>query len=57
MFGTGNYQNAVDHMRHNGVSDIASGALQATRFQLFDTVEMLGTISEFAEGDALTPDI
>jgi len=57
MFGTSDYQNTVHSMRRNGVKSIASGELQTTRFQLFDTVEMLGTISEFAEGDSLTPDI
>jgi len=56
MFGTSDYQNTVDNMRQNGVKNIASGELQKTRFQLFDTIDMLGTISEFAEGDALTPD-
>ncbi|MCP4302929.1 MAG: hypothetical protein GY783_20280 [Gammaproteobacteria bacterium] len=45
-----------ESMRRNGIKNIASGELKATRFQLFDTVEMLGTISEFAEGDALLAD-
>jgi 4-hydroxyphenylpyruvate dioxygenase-like putative hemolysin len=57
MFGTSDYQDTLDNMQQKGVKNIASGELQATRFQLFDTVDMLGTISEFAEGDALIPDI
>jgi len=56
MFGTSDYQNTVDDMHRKGVKSIASGELQATKFQLFDTIEMLGTISEFAEGDALLAD-
>lgn len=56
MFGTDNYQHTVEEMHRHGVKRIASGELQATEFQLFDTRQMLGTISEFATGEPLMPD-
>jgi len=56
MFGIDDHQKGVECMRVNGVESIVSGELQATKFQLFDTRSLLGTITEFAEGDALIPD-
>jgi methylmalonyl-CoA/ethylmalonyl-CoA epimerase len=56
MFGTHNYQRAVEKMHRHGVESIVSGELQATKFQLFDTRQMLGTICELATGDPLVPD-
>jgi methylmalonyl-CoA/ethylmalonyl-CoA epimerase len=56
MFGTGDYDRAVAGLNGCGVERILSGELQATRFQMFDTRDTLGLISEFAEGDALVPD-
>ena len=35
---------------------LGSGALQHTRFQLFDTQADLGLICEIAEGEPLVPD-
>lgn len=56
MFGTGDYDGTVAALNGCGVERILSGELQETRFQLFDTRDALGLISEFAEGDALVPD-
>jgi methylmalonyl-CoA/ethylmalonyl-CoA epimerase len=56
MFGTSDYDGTVASLNGCGVEKIVSGELQATRFQLFDTRDTLGLISEFAEGDALVPD-
>ena len=56
MFGTNDYQQAVENMRRNGVKNFVTGELQATEFQLFDTRQMLGTITEFATGSSLIPD-
>ena len=56
MFGTGDYGGTVAALDGCGVERILSGELQSTRFQLFDTRDALGLISEFAEGDALVPD-
>ena len=56
MFGIDDYRKGVECMRANGVGSIVSGELQATKFQLFDTRSLLGTITEFAEGDELNPD-
>jgi len=56
MFGSDDYDRSVDSLTDCGVERILSGELQATRFQLFDTRNTLGLISEFAEGDALVPD-
>ena len=56
MFSTNDYQHTVEQMRRNGVMSIVSGELQATEFRLFDTRQMLGTISEFATGNPLIPD-
>lgn len=56
MFGTDDYDDTLSSLDDSGVERILSGELQATRFQLFDTQDALGVISEFAEGDALIPD-
>lgn len=56
MFGTNDCDRAVERLRGCGVARILSGELQETRFQLFDTCDMLGTNSEFAEGDELLPE-
>lgn len=56
MFGTDDYDRTTSSLDDSGVERILSGELQATRFQLFDTQNALGLISEFAEGDALVPD-
>jgi len=56
MFGTDNYQNTLEEMDRHGVTSTASGELQSTEFQSFDTRQMLGTICEFATGDPLVPD-
>lgn len=56
MFGTDDYQHTLENMDRIGVRNIVSGELQATRFRLFDTRQMLGTISEFADGGQLVPD-
>ena len=56
MFGIDDYDRTVDGLNASGVKRILSGELQATRFQMFDTRNTLGLISEFATGDALVPD-
>jgi len=56
MFGTDDYDRTAGSLKEGGVERILSGELQATRFQLFDTRDTLGLISELAEGDALVPD-
>ncbi len=56
MFATGDYDACQDRMHANGIATMASGELQNTRFQLLDTVETLGVISEIADGEALVPD-
>jgi len=56
MFGTDHYDRTVKNLSGCGIRKILSGELQATRFQLFDTRDTLGMISEFAKGDALVPD-
>lgn len=56
MFETSNYAQCKDYMSENGVSEMAGGELQNTRFALFDMREQLGLICEVAEGGALVPD-
>jgi methylmalonyl-CoA/ethylmalonyl-CoA epimerase len=56
MFVTPDYDRCVSHMASHGVSTLGSGALQHTRFQLFDTQADLGLICEIAEGEPLVPD-
>jgi 4-hydroxyphenylpyruvate dioxygenase-like putative hemolysin len=56
MFATGDYDACQDRMQANGIATLVSGELQNTRFQLFDTVDALGVISEIADGDALVPE-
>lgn len=56
MFGTNDSDRTAERLSGCGIERILSGELQETRFQLFDTGDMLGTISEFAEGGALLPE-
>ena len=56
MFSTDDYDRTVKSLSGHGIDKIQSGELQATRFQLFDTRNTLGFISELAEGDPLVPD-
>jgi methylmalonyl-CoA/ethylmalonyl-CoA epimerase len=56
MLGTSNYQTCLDHMDSQSIAAIGGGELQGTRFQMFDTQELLGFICEVAEGDPLVPD-
>jgi hypothetical protein len=43
-------------MSKQNVAAIGGGELQGTRFQMFDTQELLGFICKIAEGDPLVPD-
>lgn len=56
MFDTDDYEHTVSFLNDCGAESIVSGELQETRFQLFDTRNTLGLISEFAVGNALVPD-
>lgn len=56
MLGTPTYSDATAHMGKKKVDLIGGGELQATRFQMFDTRDLLGFICEIAEGDPLIPD-
>jgi hypothetical protein len=56
MFGTTDYGRCLDHMDKQNVATIGGGELQGTRFQMFDTQELLGFICEIADGDPLVPD-
>lgn len=56
MFGTDDFDRTVNRLNGAGIERVLSGELQATRFQLFDTRNTLGLISEFATGAALIPD-
>ncbi len=56
MFSTNDYQHTVEQMHRHGVKKFVTGELQTTEFRLFDTRQMLGTISEFATGNPLIPD-
>ena len=56
MFGTNDCDRTAERLRGCGIKRILSGELQATRFHLFDTCDLLGTISEIAEGEALLPE-
>ncbi len=56
MFATPDYDHCVSHMASHGISTVGSGALQDTRFHLFDTQADLGLICEIAEGEPLVPD-
>ena len=56
MLGTSNYANAVEHLDSQKIAAIGGGELQGTRFQMFDTQELLGFICEIAEGEPLVPD-
>jgi len=56
MLGTADYDNCLDHMEKHNVAAIGGGELQSTRFQMFDTQELLGFIFEIAQGDPLVPD-
>lgn len=56
MLGTSNYATCLEHMNSQKIAAIGGGDLQGTRFQMFDTQELLGFICEIAEGDPLVPD-
>lgn len=56
MLGTSNYATCLKHMNSQKIAAIGGGELQGTRFQMFDTQELLGFICEIAEGDPLVPD-
>ena len=56
MFGTTDYDRCLGHMDKQNVAAIGGGELQGTRFQMFDTQELLGFICEIADGDPLVPD-
>jgi methylmalonyl-CoA/ethylmalonyl-CoA epimerase len=56
MLGTPDYADAMAHMDNKKVATIGGGELQGTRFQMFDTRDLLGFICEIAEGDPLVPD-
>lgn len=56
MFEAPDYKNCVNHMNSCGISTLASGELQDTRFHLFDTLADLGLICEIAEGGPLIED-
>ena len=56
MLGASDYASCLDHMDKQSVAAIGGGELQGTRFQMFDTQELLGFICEIADGDPLVPD-
>jgi len=56
MLGTSDYSTCLDHMDNQNIAAIGGGELQGTRFQMFDTQELLGFICEIADGDPLVPD-
>ena len=56
MLGTSDYITGLDHMDSQNIAAIGGGELQGTRFQMFDTQELLGFICEIADGDPLAPD-
>jgi catechol 2,3-dioxygenase-like lactoylglutathione lyase family enzyme len=56
MLGTADYDRCLDHMGEQKVTAIGGGELQDTRFQMFDTQDLLGFICEIADGDPLVPD-
>jgi methylmalonyl-CoA/ethylmalonyl-CoA epimerase len=56
MLGTKDYDKCLVHMDQQNVAAIGGGALQSTRFQMFDTQELLGFICEIADGEPLVPD-
>jgi len=57
MLGTSDYGTCLDHMHSQNIATIGGGELQGTRFQMFDTQELLGIICEIADGDPLVPDL
>lgn len=56
MLGTSDYDQCLDHMGRQNIAALGGGELQSTRFQMFDTRELLGFICEIADGDPLVPD-
>jgi 4-hydroxyphenylpyruvate dioxygenase-like putative hemolysin len=56
MLGTRNFDRCLDHMERQEVTTVGGGELQGTRFQMFNTQELLGFICEIAEGGPLIPD-
>lgn len=56
MLGTSDYASCLDYMESQNISALGGGELQGTRFQMFDTQELLGFICEIADGDPLVPD-
>lgn len=56
MFNCTGHESVCQQMIAAGIEELASGELQDTRFQLFDTRDALGLICEIAEGGSLRPD-
>lgn len=56
MFDGDNKKDVYSAMSELGISELASGALKNTEFVLFDTLEALGIVTEFASGGELDPD-
>jgi len=56
MLGTSDYAGCLDFMHKQNIAVVGGGELQATKFQMFDTRELLGFICEIADGDPLVPD-
>jgi methylmalonyl-CoA/ethylmalonyl-CoA epimerase len=56
MLGTPDYEGCLRHMDQQNIAAVGGGQLQGTRFQMFDTQELLGFICEIADGDPLVPD-
>ncbi len=56
MFATSGYDRCIEQLTARGVKQLSSGALQDTRFTLFDTQVDLGLICEIADGGPLLPD-
>lgn len=56
MLGAKDYENCVGHMNGHNVPAMGGGELQDTKFQMFDTRELLGFICEISDGKPLVPD-
>jgi catechol 2,3-dioxygenase-like lactoylglutathione lyase family enzyme len=56
MFATPDYDQCIEQLTARGVDRLSAGALQDTRFTLFDTQAELGLICEIADGGPLLPD-
>ena len=56
MLGTSDYASCLDSMHKQNIAVVGGGELQTTKFQMFDTRELLGFICEIADGGPLVPD-